>query len=83
MGAKLGRSELPGRSKEKSTNSPFDIWSSSFLGRQGTSSGDAVDSAEACGDDSSQATCDGLPKSSCGAVGQVGSGGELDTAVGV
>ena len=33
IGPKVRRSELPWRSKIKSTNSPLKIWSSSFLGR--------------------------------------------------
>ena len=44
IGEKLGRSEFPGRSKEKSTNSPFRICSSSLFGKLGLmSNGEDVD----------------------------------------
>ena len=64
IGPKVGRSELPGRSKVKSTNSPLEIWSSSFLGRLEVSSGEEtfVTGGVACVD-TKCATCEGLPRS--------------------
>ena len=65
IGPKVGRSELPGRSKVKSTNSPLKIWSSSFLGRLAVSSdAETFDAGDgACCVDIKAATCEGLPRS--------------------
>ena len=64
IGPKVGRSELPGRSKVKSTNSPLEMWSSSFLGRLEVSSGEETFvTGGVAGVDIKAATCEGLPRS--------------------
>ena len=77
IGEKLGRSELPGRSKEKSTNSPFRICSSSLFGKLGVTSNGEED-VDGC-DERRLATCGGLPRSRGGVgafcAGKLGSGG--------
>ena len=58
----LGQSESPGKSKEKLTNSPFTIWSSSFFGKLGVSSED-MGSKGACSGGIETAISEGLCRS--------------------
>ena len=78
----MGRSELPGRSKVKSTNSPLKIWFSSFLRKLEVSSDAetfvAGDGARCV--DIKAARWEGLPRSKdcIGAGKSAAGGGEFD-----